>query len=154
MGLNIAKQQYPNQEVYERSGFKCVYCGIDGSRDFETFFTANFSVDHVKPKSRCGTNAPENLVLACHSCNLYKRDFNCNSVEEGKAIIRQTKQIARNWYEKFVLRHDLPALRYPLDTQETSSRSKRSGRIPQSTRVPPKRECRALRAEIISFPPS
>ena len=109
MNVSMSKQLYPNQEVYERCGFKCAYCGIDGSRDFETWFTANFSVDHIKPESRGGTNAPENLVLACHSCNLYKGDFDCNSVEQGKEIIAERKQIARIWYQKFILRQGTEA---------------------------------------------
>jgi len=109
------KEQYPNQKVYERYGFKCVYCGIDGSIDFETFFTANFAVDHVKPKALGGTDDPENLVLACHSCNLYKGKFDCNSVEEGREIIRQRKQIARNWYSRFVIRFDAAPSPEPAD---------------------------------------
>ena len=34
---------------------------------------AALTIDHVIPKSKGGTDAPDNLVVACHSCNLYKR---------------------------------------------------------------------------------
>ena len=91
MGADSMKEQYPNQEVYERYGFKCAYCGIDGSSDFQIWFTANFAVDHIKPIKFGGTNEPNNLALACHSCNLYKGATYCDSVEGAKEIIRQKR---------------------------------------------------------------
>ena len=109
MGADSMKVQYPNQEVYERYGFKCAYCGIDGSSDFEIWFTANFAVDHIKPIKFGGTDEPDNLALACHSCNLYKHATDCNSVDEAKKIIRQKRSQARNWYEKYVLKQDTMA---------------------------------------------
>jgi predicted restriction endonuclease len=109
MGADSMKEQYPNQEVYERYGFKCAYCGIDGSSDFETWFTANFAVDHIKPRKFGGTNEPNNLALACHSCNLYKGWADCNSVDEAKEIIRQKRIQAQNWYEKYVIKQDTKA---------------------------------------------
>ena len=105
MGPDSMKEQYPNQEVYKRYGFKCAYCGIDGSSDFATWFTANFAVDHIKPQKYGGTNDPNNLALACHSCNLYKGAEYCETVEDAKKIIRQKKIQARNWYEKYVFKH-------------------------------------------------
>ena len=42
---------------------KCVYCGIT---------TIKLTRDHVIPKSKGGTNAPENMVWACLACNLSK----------------------------------------------------------------------------------
>ena len=113
------KKQYPYQEVYERFGFKCAYCGIDGSNDFETWFTANFSVDHINPRKHGGTGEPDNLALACHSCNLYKGSTECHSVEEAKEIIRQKKRQARNWYEKYILSKDTAAHVLPGTTPST-----------------------------------
>jgi len=96
------KEQYPYQRVYEGYGFKCAYCGIDGSNNFETWFTANFAVDHIKPRKRGGTDEPNNLALACHSCNLYKGAVDCNSVDQAREIILQKKRQAGIWYEKYV----------------------------------------------------
>src|SRR3546814_5236792 len=42
---------------------KCWYCG--------TKLTA-YHVDHRIPLARGGSNGPENLVIACHACNLSK----------------------------------------------------------------------------------
>lgn len=49
-------------EVFERDGGVCVYCG---SREFPT-------LDHVIPRSRGGGDGVENLALACRSCNSSK----------------------------------------------------------------------------------
>jgi len=54
-------------EVFQRCGFKCVYCG-------KTPPQAELHIDHIIPVSRGGTNAAENLVAACPECNYGKRD--------------------------------------------------------------------------------
>lgn len=48
--------------VYERDGRECVYCGSN----------EKLSIDHVFPRSRGGTDDPQNLVTACMKCNLKK----------------------------------------------------------------------------------
>lgn len=48
--------------VIERDGYACVYCGATGE----------LTLDHVIPQSRGGSDTPENLVLACKSCNCSK----------------------------------------------------------------------------------
>ncbi len=53
------------QQVYERDGFACVYCGS----------TEKLSLDHRTPEIRGGTHDPENLATACLSCNGAKRDM-------------------------------------------------------------------------------
>lgn len=50
-------------EVYERDGFKCVYCG---SRK-------DLSCDHVTPESKGGATEKGNLVTSCKSCNSRKK---------------------------------------------------------------------------------
>jgi 5-methylcytosine-specific restriction endonuclease McrA len=49
-------------EVYERDGFKCVYCGSTG----------DLSIDHVTPLSRGCSDDIENLATACRACNSSK----------------------------------------------------------------------------------
>lgn len=65
---NPGRQRIPSyvrQEVIERSGFVCAYCGTsDGA----------FEIDHIVPVSRGGQNDPENLCVACVTCNRAKRD--------------------------------------------------------------------------------
>jgi len=52
--------------IYSAQEGRCGYCGMPvGDR---------YHVDHMIPLIRGGTNAPENLCIACPSCNLEKGD--------------------------------------------------------------------------------
>lgn len=46
----------------------CEYCGVELRRGH------NRTVDHLVPRSKGGSNAKENRVLACSFCNLLKGD--------------------------------------------------------------------------------
>jgi len=54
------KRQYKAQKG------KCYYCSCKVGD--------NYHVDHIIPLSRGGSNWPDNLVIACPSCNTSKRD--------------------------------------------------------------------------------
>ena len=49
--------------IYLRDNLACVYCGAALEQG------AALSLDHVKPWSKGGSNAPNNLVTACKFCN-------------------------------------------------------------------------------------
>lgn len=51
-------------EIFERDDFTCKKCS---SR-------RRLTVDHIYPKSKGGTDDPENLQTLCRSCNSGKRD--------------------------------------------------------------------------------
>lgn len=51
---------------YEAQKGRCYYC--------QAKVGDNYHVDHVIPLSRGGSNGPENIVVACVSCNTSKRD--------------------------------------------------------------------------------
>ncbi|BDA69986.1 hypothetical protein CAL7716_041520 [Calothrix sp. PCC 7716] len=53
--------------VANRANHCCEYC-----RAPEIIFNFAFDVEHIRPVSRQGTEALDNLALACRSCNLYK----------------------------------------------------------------------------------
>lgn len=55
-------------DVFERDGFKCVYCGRLSSDNCE------LQVDHVHPKSKGGLDELDNLVTSCFECNIGKSD--------------------------------------------------------------------------------
>lgn len=46
----------------------CTYCGSPGTED------NGLTIDHVIPLAMGGTNARENLVVACYRCNRKKSD--------------------------------------------------------------------------------
>lgn len=52
--------------VYEQQNGLCAYC--------ETELGGSFHVDHVVPLSKGGTDWPDNLAVACATCNLTKND--------------------------------------------------------------------------------
>jgi hypothetical protein len=56
-----------DQKVRERAARRCEYC-----RMHQSLQGATFHIEHIVPVSRGGLTAPENLALACPSCNLQK----------------------------------------------------------------------------------
>lgn len=54
------------KEQYERQRGQCHWCGVKVGDTYH--------IDHVVPLSRGGSNWPENIVIACPSCNLSKHD--------------------------------------------------------------------------------
>lgn len=74
--------------VLERDKFKCKYCGV-GS-DF-----ARLCLDHVNPVSNGGDNSFDNLVTACHECNMGKYDGVFFGIED-----KRKKTLDRTFNEK------------------------------------------------------
>lgn len=65
----------------------CSYCGVQ-LRPFSTF-----TIDHVEPVAKGGTNALNNLVAACRSCNSIKGD-------RGLTYLRQRLGVISFWFEQ------------------------------------------------------
>jgi 5-methylcytosine-specific restriction endonuclease McrA len=51
--------------IFERDGYRCVYCG-------ELWPVEELTVDHVEPRVRGGDHSEGNLVTACKACNTLK----------------------------------------------------------------------------------
>jgi hypothetical protein len=62
--------QEVREEVRGRFDFRCGYCGVS-----ETDIGAPLTIDHFKPRSRGGSDEPDNLVYCCFSCNINKGDY-------------------------------------------------------------------------------
>jgi len=95
------KKDYPNQQIYERDNFTCQYCGWNGSKDYDSFYIAVLSVDHIVPISRAGTDDDSNLVLCCHACNLSKSDADVHSFKEAKQLVLDRREAGRKWFETY-----------------------------------------------------
>lgn len=67
------------QAQYKRQNGKCYYCGQKVGK--------NYHVDHIVPLSRGGSNGPENLVIACPTCNLRKSDKLPHEWPEGGRLL-------------------------------------------------------------------
>lgn len=61
--------------LYEEQSGLCAYCGIR--------LYGEYDIDHVVPLSRGGSNWPDNLLLACPSCNRRK---NTKTLEEWMEV--------------------------------------------------------------------
>lgn len=58
--------------IAARDGWLCHYCGRDVSGDLPPSLRA--TIDHKVPRSKGGSDAPDNLVIACAHCNAMKRE--------------------------------------------------------------------------------
>jgi hypothetical protein len=56
--------------IFHRDKGRCVHCGMDLTRIFNT--SNKYHFDHMVPLSKGGTNDPINFQLLCEGCNLSK----------------------------------------------------------------------------------
>ncbi|OKH35068.1 HNH endonuclease [Calothrix sp. HK-06] len=74
------------QYLLEKWGNECTYCGVKN---------VPLEVEHVKPKSKGGSDRVSNLTLACHCCNQKKGDKDVSEFVSDKAkldiILSQAK---------------------------------------------------------------
>lgn len=64
------------KRLYEDQDGRCLYCGI-------TLFD-RYHVDHMIPLVQGGSNAPENLAIACSLCNLSKHGKTISQWEQAR----------------------------------------------------------------------
>ena len=57
------------QQIAERAYDCCEYC-----QSLAAFATQSFTIEHIWPLVKGGTNHLDNLALACPGCNAYKGD--------------------------------------------------------------------------------
>ncbi len=69
MSLRRKISQETQEQVRQRAKGLCEYCHTT-----ETWQYILFTIDHVNPVSRGGSNALDNLALACFHCNRRKAD--------------------------------------------------------------------------------
>ena len=54
--------------VHRRDGFRCRYCGLDGTSSFGNWLSLSW--DHLLPKGDPRRNDPDYIVTACMFCNV------------------------------------------------------------------------------------
>ncbi len=82
--------RFSRQSIFERDGSTCQYCGKHYTRN-------RLTLDHVIPASRGGRDSWENLVVACHSCNVRKADRTPDEAQMN--LLRRPKKPA--WVPHF-----------------------------------------------------
>jgi len=83
-----------NYLLFRRDHHMCAYCGGE-------FDSSILTRDHVHPKSRGGSNAWENSVTACKSCNMKKAD---KTPEEANMLLLYLPYRPCRW-ETFILQN-------------------------------------------------
>lgn len=73
------QEKHKRKKLMERQDGKCAYC----LRPFSAALIA--TMDHVRPKSKGGTNRMDNLVLACSPCNQLKGDLHTYAEAKRRA---------------------------------------------------------------------
>lgn len=82
--------RFSRQSIFDRDGIQCQYCG-------KSFSRGHLTLDHVLPTSRGGDDSWDNLVVACHACNVRKAD---RTPDEAKMpLLRRPKKPA--WIPHF-----------------------------------------------------
>ena len=83
--------------VRQRARLLCEYC-----HSCEEASAAQFSIDHIQPRSLGGTDEDENLALACQRCNGYRYNFTTGIdplTQEPVSLFNPRQQV---WIEHFV----------------------------------------------------
>ena len=71
-------------EILKRAKFRCDLCGISAEE-------RALEVDHILPRSKGGTDDPENLQALCYSCNAMKRDRDDTDFREVRSAYEHRK---------------------------------------------------------------
>jgi 5-methylcytosine-specific restriction endonuclease McrA len=83
--------------IRERANFVCEYCHSP-----ERLSANRFTVDHVIPKSLGGSNALDNIALACRRCNERRYNFVASVDPETQAIVPIFNPRQQKWSDHFV----------------------------------------------------
>ena len=79
-GISKTKRDF----VINRDGARCQMCGIKvitAAENEKDYFKENFcNIDHIKPRSKGGTNSVDNIRVLCRKCNSKKSDLSIKDV--------------------------------------------------------------------------
>ena len=88
--------------VHKRDGFKCRYCGLDGSNSYENWI--RLSQDHLLPKGHPERNNPDFTVTACMFCNTADNWYFQKSEQRGLKFDGMTSEQHIGQRKPFVLK--------------------------------------------------
>ena len=83
--------------VRERANYLCEYC-----HSSERLSASRFTVDHLVPRSLGGSDAIDNLTLACRRCNERRYNFLAGVDPQTQEIVPIFNPRQQKWSEHFV----------------------------------------------------
>ncbi len=83
------------KNLLKRDNHRCQYCGRT---------SVPLTIDHVIPKQNGGRNSWDNLVAACHSCNVRKGNRTPSEADMA-LLIPPFKPSRITYFQKFVRKH-------------------------------------------------
>jgi hypothetical protein len=96
----MAKTNIPanfKQFIIERSKGYCEYCQCPSD-----FSTELFSIEHIIPRSKNGSDELDNLAYACIGCNIYKSDKTEFVDVVSQSLSNLYNPRTMNWADHFV----------------------------------------------------
>lgn len=87
--------------VRRRARFRCEYCHSP-----EYLSPDRFTLEHILPQSRGGSDEPENLALACHRCNERHYNFTTGVDPETTEEVLLFHPRKQQWSAHFVWTKD------------------------------------------------
>lgn len=96
----MAKSSIPlsiKRIVISRANGYCEYCKSPAD-----FTTEPFSIEHIMPRAKAGSNDEANLAYACIGCNVYKSDLTEFLDVVSHQLVPLFNPRMMNWYEHFV----------------------------------------------------
>ena len=103
----------------KRDKNRCSYCLTE-----EDNCNLKMHVDHIIPESAGGTTNPDNLCLACFSCNIYKGKTQIWTDPITKEIVLLFHPVLQNWSDHFCWDESIRTCHSPCFENEQSYSSK------------------------------
>lgn len=96
MSVSSFRRALIEEMIANNGNAQCHYCKIICRLSFSNEFKNSATIDHKIPRSKGGTNARENLVIACNGCNNLKgsrsyESFKANPHGTGQKPFRAAK---------------------------------------------------------------
>jgi hypothetical protein len=88
--------------THKRDGFRCVYCGLDGTCSFEAWLSLSW--EHLLPKGHPKRNDPQFIVTSCMFCNVADNQYFARAGERGLTFEGKTPQELIEQRRPFVIR--------------------------------------------------
>lgn len=82
--------------VRERAKYHCEYC-----KRSEQWGTINFEAEHIKPKSKGGSDEYDNLACACRECNQNKSDYESHIDSKTQIKVSLFNPRTEDWFNHF-----------------------------------------------------